>query len=245
MLLEPVCHGDAQYNCLPPADWQPTCLWAVIDPFHVTPPGLYTGHEVLRYWIPLWLVCIRCPVSAPSWFLVPSSPAEHKRLKSPRSSTCYLALCKQILLKIKNEIYVSINAGPGKKKCHHYNLFYLKSSPIHKMRNFKKLLLNETSRISWTVTSTSDKIWRHDEMRKDHTLKVQNFWNLNRQAHLKIYNSLYIIIIRKMTFQMHERWSQFLSVSLIENVISKVFTTPNLPKHIPELNPSFEQNNRK
>ena len=34
--------------------------------FRVTPPSLYTGHDVLWYGIPLWLVWVGCPVSASS-----------------------------------------------------------------------------------------------------------------------------------------------------------------------------------
>ena len=39
--------------------------------FQVAPPSLYTGHDMLCYGTPLWIVWVTCPVSAPSWLLVP------------------------------------------------------------------------------------------------------------------------------------------------------------------------------
>ena len=42
---------------------------AAIRPSRPTPPCLYTGHDVPWYGIPLWLVQVSCPGSAPSQLL--------------------------------------------------------------------------------------------------------------------------------------------------------------------------------
>ena len=60
---------DAQCNCLPPADQCPVSSQATIHASRPTSPCLYTGHDIPWYGIPLWLVWVSCPGSAPSQLL--------------------------------------------------------------------------------------------------------------------------------------------------------------------------------
>ena len=61
--------SDVQCNCSPPADRCPVSSRATIRAARPTPPCLYTGHDVPWYGIPLWLVQVSCPGSAPSQLL--------------------------------------------------------------------------------------------------------------------------------------------------------------------------------
>lgn len=46
--------SDVQWNCAPSTDPCPPHPWAVISPFHPTPPILHAEHDVLLYRIVLW-----------------------------------------------------------------------------------------------------------------------------------------------------------------------------------------------
>ena len=49
-------------------------------------PSLYTGHDVTRYGIPLWLVWVSCPCCVPSQLSVHSQPllaGQYEKLRSP------------------------------------------------------------------------------------------------------------------------------------------------------------------
>ena len=61
--------SDTQCNCSPPADRCPVSSRAAISAARPTPPCLYTGHDVPWYGIPLGLVQVSCPGSAPSQLL--------------------------------------------------------------------------------------------------------------------------------------------------------------------------------
>ena len=61
--------SDVQCNCSPPADRCPVSSRAAIRAALASPPCLYTGHDVPWYGIPLWLVQVSCPGSAPSQLL--------------------------------------------------------------------------------------------------------------------------------------------------------------------------------
>ena len=58
-----------QSACSPPADRCPVSSRAVICASRPTHPCLYTGHDILWYGIPLWLVRVSCPGHAPSQLL--------------------------------------------------------------------------------------------------------------------------------------------------------------------------------
>ena len=60
---KPVMHNAIAHHPL-------TDARAVIRPSWPTPPRLYTGHDVPWYGIPLWLVRVSCPGSAPSQLLI-------------------------------------------------------------------------------------------------------------------------------------------------------------------------------
>ena len=48
--------------------------------------SLYTGHDVIRYGIPLWLVWVSCPGCVTSQLLVHSQPllaGQYEKLRSP------------------------------------------------------------------------------------------------------------------------------------------------------------------
>lgn len=78
--------SDAECNSSSPSDLpDPSSQTQFRLPFHVTPPGLHMGHDVLWCGISLWSVWVSCPSYAPSWFCLhtPStaSLAEHNQGK--------------------------------------------------------------------------------------------------------------------------------------------------------------------
>lgn len=44
--------------------------WAAIGPFQLTPPSLYTEHDILWYGMSLWLIQVSCPGCGPSWLIL-------------------------------------------------------------------------------------------------------------------------------------------------------------------------------
>ena len=63
--------SDAQCNCSPLTVQCPASPWAAIAPSWMSPPTLYTEHDILWYGISLWLLQVSYPAYDPSQLLVP------------------------------------------------------------------------------------------------------------------------------------------------------------------------------